>query len=60
YERASNLAEIDIEYLVLIEVPQEDVTFVINNMEDLIITIPTQHAPDWMNTELQSTYKQEK
>jgi hypothetical protein len=56
YERRSNLAELDIQYLLLIEVPRTDVSYTINNMDNLILTIPTEHAPNWMIDELKSTY----
>lgn len=60
YERQSNLAEIDVQYLLLIEVPRNDVPFVINNMENIILTIPTSKAPDWMINELKNTYSKNK
>lgn len=56
YERMSNLGELDSEYIILLEVPRNDVDFVINNMDDLILTIPTQFAPDWVANELSQTY----
>ncbi|MDR0912856.1 MAG: DUF515 domain-containing protein [Methanobrevibacter sp.] len=56
YERESNLAELDVDYIVLLEVPRSDVTFILNNMEDLIITIPSSNAPNWMINELKETY----
>ncbi len=56
YERMSNLADLDSEYLVLLEVPRSDVSFVINNMDNLILTIPTEFAPNWVVGELNETY----
>ena len=56
YERMSNLGELDSEYIILLEVPRNDVDFIINNMDDLILTIPTQFAPDWVANELSQTY----
>jgi hypothetical protein len=56
YERASNLGELDVQYLVLLEVPREDVVFLIQNMNSIVLTVPTQQAPDWMVTELQRIY----
>ena len=56
YERMSNLADLDSEYLVLLEVPRSDVSFVINNMDNLILTIPTEFAPNWVVSELNETY----
>gem|GEM_PF-466568 len=56
YERRSNLAELDVQYLLLIEVPRGDVLYVINNMDSLILTIPIEHAPNWMVDELKSAY----
>lgn len=57
YERKSSLGEIDVQYLLLIEVPREDVSHVINNMDNIILTIPTSNAPNWMINELEETYK---
>ena len=56
YERMSNLADLDSEYLVLLEVPRSDVSFVINNMDNLILTIPTEFAPNWVLGELNEAY----
>ncbi len=56
YERMSNIGELDSEYIILLEVPRSDVDFVINNMDSLILTIPTQNAPNWVVTELNNTY----
>ncbi|MBM4240944.1 MAG: DUF515 domain-containing protein [Euryarchaeota archaeon] len=56
FERASNLGELDVQYLVLLEVPRENVVFVIQNMDNLVLTVPTQQAPDWMIKELQTIY----
>ena len=59
YERMSNLGELDSEYIILLEVPRTDVDFIINNMDDLILTIPTQFAPDWVANELSQAYYEE-
>lgn len=56
FERMSNLGDLDSNYLILLEVPQSDVNFVINNMDNLILTIPTDFAPNWVLTELNQTY----
>ena len=56
YEREINLGDLDAEYMILIEVPQEKVDFVINNMDDIVLTIPTANAPSWMAGQLNSTY----
>lgn len=56
YERESSLGEIDVQYLLLIEIPREDVSHVINNMDNIILTIPTSNAPNWMLYELKKTY----
>ena len=56
FERMSNLGDLDSEYIILLEVPQSDVNFVINNMDNLILTIPTDFAPDWVVNELNATY----
>jgi hypothetical protein len=57
YERQINLGDLDAQYMLLIEVPQDKVNFIINNMENIVLTIPTSHAPTWMVKEISSTYK---
>lgn len=59
YERLSNIGELDTDYLVLLEIPRADVMFIINNMDSLILTIPTEYAPNWVVNELSSTYYNE-
>ena len=56
YERQINLGDLDAEYMLLIEVPQDKVSFIINNMDSIVLTIPTTKAPSWMSTEINSTY----
>ena len=56
YERQINLGDLDAEYMILLEVPQEKVNFVLDNMDDIILTIPTSNAPPWMINEINSTY----
>ncbi len=52
YERESNLGDLNCEYLILIEMPREDVQYTLNNMNNIILTIPTQEGPDWMIKEI--------
>ncbi|WP_458403051.1 hypothetical protein [Methanobrevibacter sp.] len=56
YERQINLGDLDAQYMLLIETPQDKVEFVINNMDNIVLTIPTSKAPAWMENELSSTY----
>ena len=56
YEREINLGDLDAEYMILLEVPQEKVNFILNNMGDIVLTIPTANAPSWMAGQLNSTY----
>jgi len=56
YERAANLGELDATYLIILEVPREDVPFLIQNMNNIILTVPTQNAPEWMVRELRRIY----
>ncbi|KZX15710.1 DUF515 domain-containing protein [Methanobrevibacter curvatus] len=56
YERESNIADLEVEYLILLEVPRSDVNFILNNMENIILTIPSNDAPKWMINELKNTY----
>ena len=57
YERQINLGDLDAQYMLLIETPQDKVDYVLNNMENIVLTIPTNHAPDWMVYEINSTYE---
>ena len=56
YERQINLGDLDAQYMLLIETPQEKVEYVLNNMDNIILTVPTSKAPDWMINEINSTY----
>lgn len=56
FERTSNLGELDAQYLLLLEVPRENVLFLIQNMDSIILTVPTQQAPNWMIKELKTIY----
>lgn len=57
YERQINLGDLDAQYMLLIETPQDKVNYVLNNMEDIVLTIPTSEAPDWMVNEISKTYQ---
>ncbi len=57
FERESNLGELDAKYLVVLEVPRENAPFLIQNMDSVILTVPTQSAPLWMINELKSINK---
>jgi len=56
YERQINLGDLDAEYMILLETPRNKVNFLINNMENVILTIPTSNAPNWMVKEIKNTY----
>lgn len=57
YERESNIGDLNCEYLLLIEIPRDDVQFTLNNMNNLILTIPTQDGPNWMIEEIKENNK---
>lgn len=56
YERQINLGDLDAQYMILLETPHDKVNFMINNMENIMLTIPTSNAPDWMINEISNTY----
>jgi len=56
FERASNLGELDVRYMVVLEVPRENALFLMQNSPSLQLTVPTQNAPEWMITELKRIY----
>ena len=57
YEREINLGDLDAQYMLLIEIPQDKVNYVLDNMENIVLTIPTSEAPEWMASQLSSTYR---
>lgn len=57
YERQINLGDLDAQYMLLIEVPQDRVNYVLDNMDSIVLTIPTTQAPDWMVNELSEKYQ---
>lgn len=48
YERTSNIGDLDVEYIIMIEVPRDSVEPLIENMDNIILTIPTYDAPSWV------------
>jgi len=42
--------------MLLIETPQDKVNYVLNNMDSIVLTIPTSNAPNWMIEEISKTY----
>ncbi len=56
FERSSNLGELDVRYMVVLEVPRENALFLMQNSQSLQLTVPTQNAPEWMINELKSIY----
>lgn len=54
YERQINLGDLDAQYMLLIETPNDKVNYMLNNMDKIVFTIPTTHAPEWMINEINS------
>ncbi|MBR0472545.1 MAG: DUF515 domain-containing protein [Methanosphaera sp.] len=48
YERTSNIGDLDVEYIIMLEVPRDSVENLIDNMDNIILTIPTYDAPSWV------------
>lgn len=57
YEREINLGDLDSQYILLVEIPKDKVNYILKNMNQIILTIPTQNAPDWMVEEISNVYK---
>ena len=57
YERQINLGDLDAQYMLLVETPQDKVNFMLNNMDNIVLTIPTTNAPEWMVNEISATYQ---
>jgi hypothetical protein len=55
-ERVSNLGDLNAQYLVILEIPQQNAMTVIQNMNSLQLVVPTESAPTWMATELHQIY----
>jgi len=55
-ERVSNLGDLNAQYMVILEIPQQNAMSVIQNMNSLQLVVPTQSAPTWMATELHQIY----
>ena len=56
FERASNIGDLDIKYMVVLEVPRENALFLMQNSQGVQLTVPTQDAPQWMVKELKRIY----
>jgi hypothetical protein len=56
FERSSNLGELDVKYLLLLEVPRENALWLMQNQDSVALTVSTQKAPQWMIQELKSIY----
>ena len=52
YERTSNLGNLDVEYIIMVEIPRDSVVAVISNMNNIILTIPTYNAPLWVDLKM--------
>lgn len=57
YERQINLGDLDAQYMLLVETPQDKVNYLLENMDNIVLTIPTSDAPDWMVREISETYQ---
>ena len=55
YERQINLGDLDAQYMLLVETPQDKVSYMLNNMDNIVLTIPTTDAPNWMINEINRT-----
>lgn len=56
FERVSNLGELDAQYLIMLEVPRENALWLIQNYQSVVLTVPTNQAPEWMIEELHAIY----
>ncbi|WP_304124025.1 DUF515 domain-containing protein [Methanosphaera cuniculi] len=48
YERTSNIGDLECQYIIMLEVPRDSVDMILSNMDNIILTIPTYNAPDWV------------
>ncbi|WP_455645822.1 DUF515 domain-containing protein [Methanosphaera sp.] len=49
YERLANLGDLNVEYIIMVEVPRDSVEIILKNMDNIVLTIPTYDAPSWVN-----------
>lgn len=49
YERIANLGDLDVQYMVMVEVPKDHAESLLNNVDNIVLTIPTYDAPSWVN-----------
>jgi hypothetical protein len=56
FERTSNLGELDVRYLVVLEVPRENALFLMQNSNALQLTLSSQNAPQWLSNVLKKKY----
>lgn len=49
YERITNLGDLEVQYMVMVEVPKDYAESLLNNMDNIVLTIPTYDAPSWVN-----------
>lgn len=48
YERIANIGDLDCEYIIMVEVPRDNAQYLIDNMDNLLLAIPTYDAPSWV------------
>lgn len=48
YERTSNIGDLECQYIIMLEVPRDSVDIILSNMDNIILTIPTYNAPEWV------------
>lgn len=49
YERITNLGDLDVQYMVMVEVPKDQAESLLSNVDNIVLTIPTYDAPSWVN-----------
>ncbi|MGZ4857912.1 MAG: DUF515 domain-containing protein [Methanobacteriaceae archaeon] len=56
FERASNMGDLNVQYLVVLEVPRENALFLMQNSNALQLTLSSQNAPQWLSNVLKQKY----
>jgi hypothetical protein len=56
FERTSNLGDLNVQYLVVLEVPRENALFLMQNSNALQLTLSSQNAPQWLSNVLKKKY----
>jgi hypothetical protein len=56
FERTSNLGDLQVQYMVVLEVPRQNALFLMQNSNAVQLTLSSQNAPQWLSAVLKAKY----